>query len=810
MGDAGRSSLRAAMDLVDRGLDLPEDEREALLLECPDPEVRAEARKLFEADARAGDFLSKPAIRGLPSALGAFATSPPLEGTRVGPFQLVSLLGKGGMGEVWLGRRDGADFEQKVAVKLLRHGSDATALARRFRLERQILARLAHPRIARLVDGGVTEQGQPWLAMELVDGLPITEHCSARELGVEQRLDLFLQVCDAVQFAHRNLVVHRDLKPRNILVSPGGEVKLLDFGIAKLLEDEQEGPTALTGTGERPMTPDYAAPEQVRGEAVTTATDVWALGVILHELLTGVRPHASDSKNRVDLERAILESAPSRPSSRVATSRALRSRLKGDLDAIVLKALRRKPEDRYTSAEALAADVRRHLDGRPVIARGDATSYLLRSFLRRHRVAVSFSALVLTALLVGLVGTLWQAHRAREQARKAERAQEFLVSMVQAFDPNEHGEPVSQRDILVRGEAHIDELDDQPEEQARLLRVFAQTWLNLGDRVRAREAAERALALERKALGPRSLEEATTLMVLGGALDDFDGAEQAHAEALSIARERERPDGLTAARAMTGLSGLARVHGRFAEAETLQRQALAIYVRLRGEEGNETLDAMGNLALVLGDEGRLDESADLNRHTALLFARVRGEDHPDTLIVRANLGRDLVELGRPEEADALLREVYDRQVRVHGEDSLILLGTLRSRARALDGMGRPAEAVLLFEQILRRVTEALGPESLEIARALVRESVALRHLGKLAEAEATARRALAIQSAKTGEDHSTARVRSVLGSALLAEGKIDEARDELSRALNVQERLLLPTHPDVVTTRAELARITAR
>ena len=506
-------------------------------------------------------------------------------GERIGPFRVVSFLGRGGMGEVWVAEREGADFEQRVALKLL----PGEGRAARFLRERQILARLSHPHIARLLDGGVTPEGRPWLAMELVEGLALLEHCVTKELDLDARLRLFVAVCDAVQFAHRNLVVHRDLKPGNILVDANGEPKLLDFGIAKLLGEDDASGTQLTHVGERPMTPDYASPEQVRGEDITTATDVWALGVVLHELVTGVRPHRGNVR---EIERAILESTPARPSSRVEG--ALRRRLRGDLDAIVLKALRREIDERYPSAEALAADVRRHLEGAPVSARGGATGYLIRATVRRHRLAFGFSGLVVAALVAGLVGTMWQARRAREEARKAEQAEEFLADMLRAFDPTEQGgQPVTQSEILARGEARVtEELGDQPEVQARLLRVFAETWLNLGEHDRALAAAEKALALQRAALGPRNAEIAKTLKILGDVHFDqarLDDAERAYTEALSITRDDESPDGPTAAKLLNDLAGVKRRTADFDEAEKLRRRALAIDEKTLGDAHAQTL-----------------------------------------------------------------------------------------------------------------------------------------------------------------------------------------------------------------------------
>ncbi len=819
MGDQTRARFQAAMDLADRLFDATETERRAAL-DRADPEVRAEAERLLDADRRDDGPLSGVAGRLVPSALRALEGGPSgrsaREGAIVGPFRLVSHVGEGGMGEVWVAERAGADFQQRVAVKLLHARGTAAALSARFRMERRILARLEHPRIARLLDGGTTDDGTPWLAMEYVEGLSLTEHCAEKKPSVEERLRLFVHVCDAVQFAHRNLVVHRDLKPGNVLVGADGQPKLLDFGIAKLLEPDpgDDAPGTLTRTGERPMTPDYAAPEQVRGEAATTATDVWALGVILHELLCGVRPYRASSRSVGEIERLILEAAPSRPSASTS-DRALRRRLKGDLDAIVLKALRARPEDRYASVEALASDVRRHLDGLPVAARGETAGYLLRSFVRRYRLAVGASALGLAVVLAGLGGTLWQAHRAREEARKAVKTQDFLVGMLRTFDPEERGgHPLSQREILAGGEERVgQELGDQPEEEARLRLVFAETWLGLCNYDRALTQAQRALELERRVLGPRSDEVASTLLVMSAIYEGMDrgaDAERADTEALSIAREVEGPDGANVARALDHIAGAKCRHSEFTEADAMLERAIDISRRTLGEEHPRTLDAMNDLAQCLGDEGRFDRSVPLYQRTIPLSTKVRGAQHPETLLLRHNLGRDLIELGRFEEADAILQDVYDQQREVFGPDMPGQLGgTKRMLARALTGLGRPQEALPLLEDAIRAYAEIQGPESFMVVQSMWPKSEALRRLGRLPEAEATARTALQMCLDHLADDRLAARIRTVLAATLLDEGRPAEARDELVRALAVLEKIV-PAHPLTIAARTELARADAK
>ncbi|HTQ41782.1 MAG TPA: tetratricopeptide repeat-containing protein kinase family protein, partial [Polyangiaceae bacterium] len=549
-------------------------------------------------------------------------------------------------------------------------------------------------------------------------------------------------------------------------------------------------------------------------EPATTTTDVWALGVILHELLSGVRPYRGSHKSIGEIERAILEAAPSRPSTH-AGDRSLRRRLRGDLDAIVLKALRSRPEDRYPSAEALASDVRRHLEGLPVTARGETATYLLRSFVRRYRLAVGASALGLAVVLAGLAGTLWQAHRARQEARKAEQVQDFLLGLLQSFDPSEnHGRPVEERDILIRGEERLQtELADRPEVQARLWRAFGRTWQNLGVFDRAKRDAERAIALERSSLGPRSEEEGMTLVLLGDVLGvertHPEDAAKAYRDACAILRERRGNDDLEAASACAGVGGILRLQGDFAHAERISAEHLALLERVEGERAPETLAAAINHALVLGEWGRIDEAIDETRRSIPVMADVLGAKDEDTDLARYNLAYYLVDVGRADEAEPVLRGIESDLAELLGPGSGQLASVWRQRARALVALGRPTEALDLLDRAAARSTEMFGEQSQEVALTVEYRAAALRGAGRLEEAESSARRAVDMNLSFFGDNQRTAKARSLLGSVLLDEGRVEEARTELSRALAVQERILLPTHPYLVTTRTELARAEA-
>jgi tetratricopeptide (TPR) repeat protein len=387
--------------------------RQALLEEAAraDPDLRRELEALLEADSAAGEFLEQPAPEML--AEQTTAILPSWQGKRVGPYLLTQKIGQGGMGVVYLAERADGAYQQTVALKLIRHGFESEETQRRFRLERQILARLEHPHIARLLDGGTTEDGRPWLAMEYIEGEPITTYCAQRRLAIDERLRLFQSVCSAVQYSHQHFIIHRDLKPGNLLVTKAGVPKLLDFGIARLLEPDPLAPEDLPTTKQRLLTPDYASPEQVRGESLNVTSDVYSLGVVLYELLTGARPtpFSLHAESR----------SPERPSLAVrhrdsSTSRTLR----GDLDDILLKALRPEPQHRYASVEQFSEDIQRYLDRLPVLARKGSLAYRTAKLLRRHRAAIASAALVFLSLCLGLIVTTWQARVAQAAQHKAE------------------------------------------------------------------------------------------------------------------------------------------------------------------------------------------------------------------------------------------------------------------------------------------------------------------------------------------------------------------------------------------------------
>jgi len=524
------ATWKALSELLDQGLELPDDARKGWMDEVQrsHPNLGPSLRKLMDAHSSAA---SSDALGKLPTVLlpgGSAAVDLPArpgEGQRIGPYLLVRRLGAGGMGEVWLARRDDGAFNREVALKLPLLHLLRSDLAPRFARERDILARLEHPHIARLYDAGVSQDGQPYLAMERVQGQPILEFADAHGLGVAERLALFAQVLSAVQYAHANLILHRDLKPSNILVTEAGEVRLLDFGIAKLLDrDEAAADGTLTEGQGRALTPAYASPEQVRGESLTTASDVYALGVVLFELLTGTRPYRLELESVAQLELAIVDAEPLRPSTTVTeeaasrrglTRKRLSRYLAGDLDTVVLKALSKRPQDRYGSVAALAEDLRRHLAGEPVLARPASTLYRVQRFVSRNRMPVAAGTLAGAALVALTAVALVQAHRAtlqrrraEAQARNAEAVRDFLIDVLSAADPalasgsggKSPGE-VTVKEAVDAATGRIEtSLADQPEVKVNVLSTLAGVYSSLDDVDRSLALLEESLSVAEKSM----------------------------------------------------------------------------------------------------------------------------------------------------------------------------------------------------------------------------------------------------------------------------------------------------------------------
>lgn len=612
--------------------------------------------------------------------------SPPNE-TRIGPYRLLEQIGEGGMGRVYLAERADGEYEQRVALKLVHLDEDETQLLPRFYQERQALAQLAHPNIARLLDGGVTESGQPYLVMEYIDGLPLDEYCERNHCDILTRVRLFRDVLAGVQHAHQHLFVHRDLKPSNILVTREGVPKLLDFGIAKWLQTTQVTPK-LTRTGQQPMTPEYASPEQVRNGAVSTVSDVYALGVLLYELLTGHSPYRSAASDAYDLQKAIREEEPEQPSAVVAhvvhyaasehtpakaltpeavsatresSPRMLRRRLAGDLDSIVLKALRKEPHKRYGSAEQFSEDLLRYLEGRPVRAREGKLSYQAGKFVKRNAGKLAFATAFVGVIIGFAVYAAVQAEQIAQERDTAQQVSKFLSNIFTASDPNQSkGDSVTARELLDRGAEQVrNDLQDKPEMQAQLLYQIGEIYRKLGRLERAEPLLYESLAIRRRTFGNKHTDVTASQFTLGALLYNqgkYAEAEKIQIESLAINREllgnQHYEVGVSASE--LGLTKIAL--GKFAEAETLFHEAEAVFRGLLPEAQEDLAGVLNNLGSLSNAKEDYATGERQFRELVEMARQVLPAGSATLAVPLKNLSISLIRQGKNQEAEPLLRE----------------------------------------------------------------------------------------------------------------------------------------------------------
>ena len=838
-------------ELFAEALERPPGERSQFVNEScrGDPALREEVESLLAADREARRFLEQPAPgldgrtpgRRTPGRRTADGRTPerrtaaepaseaagedPHLGRRIGAYRIERCLGRGGMGAVYLAVRADQEFRRRAAVKLLKPGMDSGEIVRRFRTERQILAALDHPNIAKLLDGGTTEEGLPYFVMEYVDGERIDRYCDERGLGTVERLELFCSVCAAVHFAHQNLVVHRDLKPSNILVAGDGTPKLLDFGIAKLLAPELYADEAPTATVLRLMTPEYASPEQVRGAAITTAADVYSLGVVLYRLLTGRSPYRSGGGSAVEVVRRICHEEPEKPSTAVSRRPEgtgpdgpaavttpepaggvpgddrgrLRRRLAGDLDNIVLKALRKEPHRRYASAEQLADDIRRHLDGLPVRARRATAAYRCGKFVRRHRVAVAVAAALFGVnLLFGVVMAVQRGEIARERDRarreqvRAERVSGFLVDLFEVADPyHPPATPPDARQLLDRGAERLEvELLDQPVARADLLETVGVIYRRLGLDEEALPLLESSLQIRHRSFGPVHPKVADSLQDLGDLFysrGDYGAAESHYREALAMRRgEGARLD---VADSLTGLAHVLNVRGERDEAEPLYREALAIRREILGDRHSNVADSLTSLASILWSDGDYGAAESLFREAVAVYRGSLGDEHPKTALALSNLALAWTNRGDYGAAESLYREALAIRRRRFGDDHPEVANSLTKLAALLQYTGELGEAEALYREALAIRRRYLGDDHRDVAIVLVNLAELVQMDGRYPEAVGLLREGIGIFRRALGESHPyVGRSLVNLAEALRRQGGLAAAEDRLREALEILRR----------------------
>lgn len=709
-----------AAGLFNRASELPGTERDTFLThECgDDTALRREVESLIAFDHGEDSGFGSSVRGAVLGAAAALGETPVLE--RIGPYRLREEIGRGGMGTVYLADRDN-DFTQHVAIKLVRGFMGPDAL-RRFRAERQILASLQHPGIARLLDGGTTADGAPYLVMEHVDGIPIDRYCDAHDLTTRERVALFCRVCDAVSAAHRSLVVHRDLKPSNILVTADGSPKLLDFGIAKLIEDDSAG-LDVTTPSMRVMTPHFASPEQVRGEPITTSADVYALGVLLYVLLSGKRPYDIESRRPEEIERIVCRLEPPRPSAAAANARRSRE-LRGDLDTIVLTALQKDASHRFASVDQFSEDLKRALTGQPVLARPSTWRYRTGRFIRRHRAAVAVAAIFLITVIGFAIALAQSAAQARSERNAAERVTAMLIQMFSGSDPRSlRGNTITAREILDQGAAQVrSTLRDQPDMQARLLDAIGAIYVGLGLP---------------------------------------DRAQTVFHDSMTARQSAGMADSQPAARTMWRLATTLYERGQYTAAEPLARASYEMTRRLVGPLNPQSGETLNTLAMVLSATGRNDEAETMFIEVTQIFRDTLGPEHPMVGMGLQNTARVRNARGDSAGAERLVREALAIQRRTFGNVTAESL-TILARIAAKDGRDDEAESLLREALGLRRIAFGSNPHPL-LEQSLIDLGTKLLQRGDRSGAEPLLNEAIALRTARLGADHEqTRQVRKLL------------------------------------------------
>ncbi len=815
------------------------EEREATLeaLRAEDPELHAEVVRWLAADEEPtqADFLDRPPAFLLGRV--SVAPAPPAAGAEVRGdrgYRIVREIGRGGNGIVYLAERSD-EFRQTVAIKVVhRRGEE---IERRFRAERQILAALDHPHIARLLDGGTASDGSPFLVMEYVEGRRIDEACAERHLDARARVELMLDVCSAVAAAHQRLVIHRDLKPSNVLVTADGTAKLLDFGIAKLLDPaEVDWTLAETRLGGQPLTPRYASPEQMRGELVSTATDVYALGVILYELLTGRSPYRADPRSLREWEQAVCEEEPLSPGTTAARTAPIEApdggvasppppelAVEADLAAIVLKALRKTPAERYPTVDALADDLRRYLSGWPVSARKGTALYRTGRFVRRHRLSLLLAAGV-AALLVGWGLSLRsQLAATRIERDKAARVAGFLVDLFKVADPDQtRGETVTARALLDRGVEQLRrDLSDQPAVRAQLLDTVGSVYESLGHYEPAIANLRQAVALRRGLQPAEPLALAESLGHLGTAYRDAERLPEAEAalnEEMAILGRELPADELRRLVALNRYSTLLSAQNRQEERERILEQVLAAHLRRLNipalpwdPQGTALTLEHEDLAMVLHNLGELayrrgDPTLGLERlESSLAIKRARfGARHTSVATTYQVIGSCWKVRGDFTKALEANRLALDIRRRRLGEDHPLTASTYNNVGNQLQLLGRLDEAIPLYERALATYKKSFGAKSPQAAFALSNLAPAYARAGRLEEGLRTAREALAIRlSLYPATDENIAYTRTGLAECLALAHQPNEAAEERSKAIEIFTAAYGPDHLTTLETRVD-------
>ncbi|CAN5393190.1 hypothetical protein BH23BAC3_BH23BAC3_27140 [soil metagenome] len=833
--------------LLEKALTMAPDSRLDYIREQSgmDSTLFAELKKLIEVHEEAGRILGdsvtefvapllsgtgdKPAGRKRDRKEPDFTDLP--AGTIIGSYIISEKIDRGGMGDIYLACRADELYEQQVAIKVLRAGLDSRDILRRFRQERQVLATLDHPNIARLYDGGITEQSRPWFVMEYVDGVPIDQYCDQQQCTVSQRIQFFLNVCQAIGYAHKNLVVHRDLKPSNILVKPDGTVKLLDFGIAKILSDDPEfNHYTKTKREDRFISPGYASPEQIAADKITTASDVFSLGVVLYKLLTGQLPFQRKSAQSRSVD---YDQTPSVPSETVknrdlsfytsinASAADLAGDLKGDLDTIILMALRVEPHRRYGTVDQFTDDLQRHRKHLPVTAQPNSVRYRLHKFIQRHTTGFLASVAGIV-VLIGFTGLLIFQQAQIESERnaailerdKAIEVTAFLEDLLAASDPaygTNRADTMRVRDFLALGTDKVQqELESYPVVQAQMLNVLGNVNRKLGLYDESQPLLEQSLELRRSLFTGDHPEIAESLNSLGNLLhktEDLESSEQYLDEALNMRTRLFGEMHEDVEESYTSLANLIHTSGDYEKAEDLYRKALLINTQLYGDSDRKTTVATSNLATILQRRGNLDEAEALHQHALEIYMALLGDEHPLIATSSNNLAQLYSERGEFNKAESHARRALTIRRSLYGEEHPESLSSLNNLAAVLADLGNKKEAEELYHLSLELRKKMHGDQSMPVAVALNNLAALLKNSGRFDEAVPLySGESIQIAQDVLGTGHpSVGILSSNLAAVLRLQGYLVDSEEQYKNAMDIMQKTLPADHPSLARTKIGLA-----
>ncbi len=812
--------------LFEKALELnPTERKDYLKIECgEDEELYKEVISLLKADEEEHTIFSGSAADYI-----AIDDST-LDGKIFGNYRAVKQIGTGGMGSVYLAERIDGVFEQKVALKIVKPGMNSEEIISRFEGERQILARLQHPNIARLLDGGISDLGLPYFTMEYVEGKPITEYSDEKKLTIEERLDLFKKVCEAVLYAHQNLVIHRDIKPSNILVQEDGIVKLLDFGIAKVFEEDEDQQN-LTRTGMRVMTPEYASPEQVKGEHISTATDIYSLGLILYQLLSGSSPYELKSTSALEMERVICLTEPQKPSSMVTKTHdpengknvspgiisinrsisiaKLKKKIAGDLDNICLMAIRKEPERRYSSIAQLIEDINNYLSGNPVIARSSTASYRIKKFVQRHKAGVVITAAAV--IIIALVTTFYtiqlasERDKAKLEAEKSKKVSEFLAGIFKVSDPEQSkGETITARELLDAGVKRIEsELAGQPQVLANMLDVTGNVYKNLGLYKKAYPQLQRSYKLNDSLSGnsPETAQSLNDFANLNFEMGNYKEAVEKFNKALNIRNNIFGNNSLESAESMNDLAMVLRENGKYDEAEKLLNNSLAIRKKHTSGRGREVAQSLNNLGLVKQDKGEYKEAKKLLEESLAMKEKLFGKVHPSITQTLGSLASLLQKMGKFTDASKLLNQTLEIDKKLYGDVHPEISTDLYNIASNTALLGDLDASADMYKEVLELDKKLLGDNHPYIALDINNLAGIYSDKGEYEKAEKLYKQSLELNKKIYGKEHpEVATSLSNLGVLYERWGKNSLAEPLLKSALDMRVKMLGEDHPDVITS----------